>query len=66
MSEVIKAAIIGGGATIIAALISVIFKKKTVSNDHSVKQKQKGNNNIQIGHQIQITNEENSDDWNYQ
>ena len=35
MSEVIKAAIIGGGATIIAALIAVIFKKKTVSNDHS-------------------------------
>ena len=60
MSEGIKTAIITGGATIIAAivgLIAVLINKKSGGNDNSVKLKQKGNNNIQIGKQIHVTNE---------
>ena len=59
MSEGIIIALIGGGATIIASLIAVVFKKKSVSNDYSVKQKQKGDNNIQIGNQIDIKDNNN-------
>ena len=62
MSEAIIIALIGGGATVIAASIGLIanaIKKKSVSNDYSVKQKQKGDNNTQIGNQIEIKDNNN-------
>ena len=67
MSEAIIIALIGGGATVIAASIGLIanaIKKKSVSNDYSVKQQQKGNNNTQIGNQIHIYKEDNDDKRN--
>lgn len=55
MSEGIIIAIIGAGATIGAAIIAKIAtsKKNTgnAENSISIKQKQKGNNNTQIGTQ---------------
>lgn len=58
MSEGIIIAIIGGAATVIAAIIGLIAKSSSKNKQKNVvKQKQKGNGNNQIGIQ-NITKEE--------
>ena len=55
MTEGVIIALIGAGGTIVAALIGGIFvvikNGKKANGSTSIKQKQKGNNNIQIGQQ---------------
>lgn len=63
MTEGVIIALIGAGGAIVAALIGGIFaiikNGKKSSGSTSIKQKQKGNNNIQIGQQNYYSDKEN-------
>lgn len=63
MSENIIVALIGAGAVIIAAIITLIgnLKKKNVSEKRTkIKQSAKGNSNVQIGIQNNLSNDKGS------
>lgn len=63
MTEGIIVALIGAGGAIVAALIGGIFvilkNGKKANENISIKQKQRGSNNIQIGQQNYYNDKEN-------